>query len=248
MGWGWECGEARPGAQRSRPPKGGAGARLRLALGPAPRAAPRLEVGEGAEGRPEAAEWGSQHRAMLMPCACGGCPGGKEGQGPGVRGQGWVKEGQYTWQRSMRPHQAQTQRACCRGLRDGAGGRGGSGQTHLTEERAVRPRLHLHQDPARRPRPERQPQVPRRRHNHVTPEVPPQGAVAAETVGLGHGCGDRRGKVTGPLRSKAGPAGPRPPPRPPLTEPTVSAAEAHRTVAAEAAPPLRAAAAVLARV
>lgn len=48
----------------------------------------RPEMGEGAEVRPEVAEWGSQHRAMLTPCACGECPVG-EGQGPGARlGQG----------------------------------------------------------------------------------------------------------------------------------------------------------------
>lgn len=121
------------------------------------------------------------------------------------------------------------------------------GQTHLTEQRAVRPGLHLHQHPVRRPRPERQPQVPRHGHKHVVPKVPAQGAIAVETVGLGHGCGDGEKGA----RSQA-PSGAEPPRRPrpwrPLTEPTVSAAKAHGTFAAEAAPPLCAAAVVLARV
>lgn len=76
------------------------------------------------------------------------------------------------------------------------------------------PGLHLHQDPLRRPCPEGQPQVPRHRHNHVIPKVPSQGAVAAEAVGLGHGCGDGRGKVTG-APSGAQPALQAPRPQPP---------------------------------
>lgn len=99
------------------------------------------------------------------------------------------------------------------------------------------PSLHLHQDPLCRPCPKCQTQVPWHRHNHVISEIPAKGAIAMKVVGMGHGCGDKRNKVRGPLGKQLSPADP-PALYCPLTEPTVFAPEAHRAITAEAAPAL----------
>lgn len=60
------------------------------------------------------------------------------------------------------------------------------------------PSLHLHQDPLSRPCPKCQPQVPRHRHSHVISKVPAQRPIATEMMGMGHGWGDKRKRITGP--------------------------------------------------
>lgn len=175
-----------------------------------------------------------------MPCACGGGPGGKEDQGPGQGrgGSGHLAEKHEAW---SGPNSAGVLLAAS----ETESWAGPGGRTHLAEERAVWPGLRSQQDPVCRPCAEGQPQVPRHRHRHVAAKVPAEGAVAKETVGLGHGCREE-GAGHRPPQEQSAPCRPRPSRA--LTEPTVSAAKAHRTVAAEAAPPLCAAAVVLARV
>lgn len=139
-----------------------------------------------------------------MPCACGGGPGGKEDWGPGQGrgGSGHLAEKHEAW---SGPNSAGVLLAAS----ETESWAGPGGRTHLAEERAVWPGLRSQQDPVCRPCAEGQPQVPRHRHRHVAAKVPAEGAVAKETVGLGHGCREE-GAGHRPPQEQSAPCSPAP--------------------------------------